>query len=61
MTKQQRVLANAEAFVRDALSIDFKQPVDNAKVATIARRVSKVIPSSNRKAAAGHKEMVAAE
>lgn len=63
MTKKQQIIANAESFVRDVVSKDFGQTIDDAKVRTIARQVSKAIPVQTSKRSVNRRTnvMIAAE
>lgn len=47
--KKDEIYQKAEAFVRDALSNKSKAPVDESVVKSVARKVSKAIPTQRQK------------
>lgn len=47
--KKDEIYQKAEAFVRDALSNNSKEPVDESIVKSVARKVSKAIPTHRQK------------
>ncbi len=55
MKRNDKLLKEAEAFVRKALSHTAKRPVPERTVRAVAKKVSKVIPARHEKKEGAHR------